>query len=104
MKQTPIRKKGIYVKSQADYLKIVGNKSVYSLEELEMIYKTSKNNLIVIEMVYNGYFGSGKNVTFDTLERNGLFNRYPYEIELSKEDVFKILGMGGKNVQDIVIN
>lgn len=103
--QTVIKKNGLRVKSMEEYLAIVGNKSVYSEDELRAIYiETGNKNIVVIEMLYNGFFGAGHNVTYDTLKRNGLFEKYPYEIELTREDVLKILRIGGKNEQDIIIN
>lgn len=104
-KQTPIKIAKNYQKSQDEFYSIVGNKSVYSKEELSDIYRNSSNKyLVVIEMIYNGYFGAGHNVTFDALSKEGLFDDYPYRINLAREDVLKIIRMGGKREQDIIIN
>lgn len=105
IKQTSIKKNGSYLKSLSEFLSVVGNKSVYSEDELVQIYRNNRNNnLIVIEMIYNGYFGSGHNVNHATLKECGLFEDHPYLIELSRDEVLEILRMGGKDVQDIIIN
>jgi hypothetical protein len=53
---------------------------------------------------YNGYFGKGKNVNHATLKSNGFFNDYPYINKLTMSQFIKVLEMGGKNVQNIIIN
>ena len=63
VKQLPVKKNNEYVRTLDEFLSIVGNKSVYSQDELTRIYNDSGNkNIIVIEMLYNGYFGAGHNV------------------------------------------
>lgn len=53
-------------------------------------------NLVIVEMVYNGFFGKGNNITFKELKETGLFNDYPYNVKLTKEQFELILRMGGK--------
>jgi len=84
------------------YLKLVGNKSVYESKILEEEYK--KRNLCVIELIYNGYFGAGHNIIYNDLKAAGLFEKYPYDIELDRIEIIKIMKMGGKNEHDIIIN
>ena len=86
-----------------EYLNLVGNKSVYTILELTEQYE-QKDNLIAIEMVYNGYFGKGHNVIFKDLKENGLFENYPYNIIYNNKEFIKILEMGGIDVQNTVIN
>lgn len=86
-----------------DFKKIVGNKSVYSEDELQRIYN-DKRNIYVLTMVYNGYLGSGNNITFNELKSKGYFDTYPYQVKLNRTAMEDILRMGGKNVCDIVIN
>lgn len=86
----------------SDFLKIVGNKTVYSEIELKSIY--NKRNVVVLVMLYNGYFGKGRNITHRALKENGYFNGYPYTNKLTKEQFKFILEMGGKNVQDIIVD
>ena len=55
-------------------------------------------------MVYNGYFGKGNNVIYNVLRSEGLFNGYPYELTFNKSDFIKVLELGKKDVQNIIIN
>ena len=61
----------------------IGNKSVFNPEELRERY-VSDRNVLVIEMLYYGYFGEGNNVNMDWLEQNGYWgsNQYPSLIRL----------------------
>ncbi len=47
----------------------MGNKTVYNESELKEIH--GKRNVVVLEMLYDGYFGKGKNITHRTLSDNG---------------------------------
>lgn len=86
-----------------DYLQKVGNKSVYENQELINIYNSNKN-LYLLVMLYNGYLGSGNNITYMALKNAGYFTGYPYQVKLNKNQFENILKMGGKNVQNIIIN
>lgn len=86
-----------------EFIKLAGNKTVYSKNELKSIYN-SKRNVVAIEMVYNGYFGKGHNVTHHTLHSNGLFEEHPYNIIYDKIQTEKIIKMGDKNVQNIIVD
>lgn len=97
-----IKDKGRCRISLDDYIKIAGNKTVFTPEELTQIYQ--KNNVIMLEMVYNGYFGKGHNVTHKKLSDNGLFPAHPYNIDYSKDEFIKILEMGDVNVQNVIID
>lgn len=92
-----------YVKNFSEFKDIVGNKSVYSDNELHNIYY-NKTNIIVLELLYNGFLGKGKNVNFDTLESNDLFKTYPYQIRYTKDEFLKILNLGDKNENDIIVH
>lgn len=50
------------------------------------------------------FLGKGENITFKELKEKGLFNDYPYNIVLSREQFISILEMGGKDVSNIIIN
>lgn len=102
-KVTVIKKNGISEISLKDYLRLTGNKSVYAAEELTDQYN-QKNNLIIIEMVYNGYFGKGHNVIYKKLKENGLFESYPYSIVYGYNEFIKILEMGDIDVQNTIID
>jgi len=97
-----IKTAGNILKSCDEFINAVGNKTVYNSDQLKEIYTSS--NVYVIEMVYNGYFGVGKNITFNDLEGAGLFNGHPYSIKIDRKNVFDILRMGGKNERDIIVN
>lgn len=89
--------------SEADFLKIVGNKSVYGRQELLHIWNNNKN-VIILTMVYNGFFGKGHNVIFKDLKDNGMFDDYPYEMKLNHKQFEQILKMGDKNVSNVIVN
>lgn len=89
--------------SLEDFLKLTGNKTVFSIDELTALYK-EKKNLVILELVYNGYFGKGNNINHKTLTENNFFETYPYSIEYSKEDFKKILAMGNVQVNNVIID
>jgi hypothetical protein len=80
----------------------IGNKTVYNDEKLKEIYK--KRNIFIIELIYNGYLGARNNVTYNWLKSKGMFEGYPYEIELTHNQVLTILKEGGKNENNIIID
>lgn len=98
-----VKNNSIFKMSFEDFCQRAGNKTVYPESELRKLY-SERSNLVLLELVYNGYFGKGKNVTCKTLKDNGLFNSYPYNIQLSKQQFISVLEMGGKNVQNVIIN
>ncbi len=84
----------------------IGNKSVFNEYELQQKY-TSYKNVSVVEMLYYGYFGSGKNVNMDWLDNNGYWasqGQYPTEVKLSPNQFKSILTEGNVNVSDVIIN
>ncbi|WFR55399.1 hypothetical protein QA584_17510 [Anaerocolumna sp. AGMB13025] len=85
------------------YIDLSGNKTIYSQKELTDIYMQNKT-VVVLEMVYNGYFGKGHNITHNELQSNGLFETYPYNIEYTKNEFIRILEMGDTNVQNVIID
>lgn len=101
-KQIIIKRNNKCFITREEFFKLVGNKTVFSLEELNEWY--DKKNLVMIILVYNGYFGKGKNINYATLKENGLFENYPYVNKLTKSQFEKVLEMGGKNVQNIIID
>lgn len=86
-----------------DYIEIAGNKTVFTPEELIKMYQNN-TNVVMLEMVYNGYFGKGHNVTHKELSDNGLFPAHPYNIDYNKDEFIKILEMGDVNVQNVIID
>ena len=99
-----IRINNKYLKTKEQYLNIIRNKSVYNQEELEKIYSSEKN-IIIVEMVYNGYFGKGNNINWIYLKENGYWgDGHPYQISLSKEQFINLLKVGVNNEEDIIID
>lgn len=86
-----------------DFIKSAGNKTVFTSGELSDIFNSGKN-VVMIEMVYNGFFGKGHNINYKTLKENALFDTYPYSIDYSKKEFIKILEMGDVNVQNVIID
>lgn len=91
------------LKTKEEFLKICGNKTIFSKYELSNAYNKQRN-LVVFEFIYNGFFGKGHNVIYKTLKSLGLFNTHPYNIKYSKNDFKRILELGGQNVQNIIID
>ena len=88
-----------------ELLKRIGNKSVYDSQELKTKYDNEKN-VVVIEMLYYGYFGEGHNINMDWLDNNGFWSRgtYPALIQLSPEQFKTILGEGNIDVDNVIID
>lgn len=97
-----IKDKGTELVSLADFIRNAGNKSIFSRQELINIF--SKDNVVMLEFVYNGFFGKGHNVIHKDLKEQGLFNAHPYQIEYSNEEFSRILRMGDRDVQNIIID
>lgn len=97
-----VKKNGVEDVNKEKYLKICGNKTIFKEVELLNFYK--KDNVVVFELVYNGVFGKDNNVIYNDLKKQGLFNTYPYDIIYSKKGFKKILEMGGKDSENIIID
>ena len=85
-----------------EYLANAGNKTVFSKDELSGIYRSP--NVVMIEMVYNGFFDKGHNITYWQLKNKGLFESHPYNIDYSMNEMMEILKLGGKDVCNIIID
>lgn len=97
-----VKNNGVAQMTLDDFIKLCGNKTVFSNEELTEAYE--KKNLVIFEFVYNGFLGEGNNIIHKTLKDLGLFKTYPYGIRYSKEEFCKIMKLGEKNVQNIIID
>lgn len=87
-----------------ELLNKIGNKSVFDKEELRRRYNYD-SNMLVIEMLYYGYFGEGNNVNMDWLEQNGYWgNQYPTLISLGKPAFKSILEKGNVDVSNVIID
>ena len=80
-------------KSWEGFVKAAGNKTVYDEAELKAAFE--KRFVCIITLVYNGYFGQGHNVNNAWLRSRGLFDGHPYDIKLTREEVYSILKEGG---------
>ena len=98
-----VKNGGVVKISLDEFVKNAGNKTVFTAEELTATFNQSKN-IVMLELVYNGYFGKGKNVNHRKLDDSGLFTTYPYNIEYSSEQFKRILEMGDKNVQNVIVD
>ena len=96
-----IKSNGNNVVPFEDFVSHAGNKTVYEEDELHNLY-TNKRNILLIEMVYNGFFGRGHNVTHRALDEANLFRDYPYNIIYTEKEFRAILNMGGVNEHDII--
>lgn len=84
----------------------IGNKSIFSENELKNQY-TSFKNMTIVELLYYGYFGAGNNVNMNWLDNNGFWaggNQYPTEVRLTSEQFKRVLMEGNINVSNVVIN
>lgn len=87
-----------------DYLARVKNKSVFAEEQLVAWYR-GHSNLLLIEMVYLGYFGAGHNVNWMTLKDGGYWqDKHPYMFSYTKEQFFKILRKGDVRIENAVVD
>jgi hypothetical protein len=85
------------------FARTAGNKTVFSADELSKIYHNN-TNVVMLELVYNGYFGKGHNVTHKSLSEGGYFTTHPYSIRLSKVQLTNILRMGDVNVSNVIVD
>lgn len=98
-----IKSSGSAKVSLPEFVGKAGNKTVFTADELEDFF-TSKNNVVMLEMTYNGFFGKGHNVNHKKLNDHGLFYTYPYHLEYSKPQFINILEMGDKDAQNVIID
>ena len=101
-KMDVIKNSGRATMNLNDFIKNAGNKTVFSPEELTIIY--SQSNVVMLELVYNGFFGKGHNVIHKNLKEEGLFEAHPYNLNYTKEQFIKLLEMGDVDVQNVIID
>ena len=94
-----------YLMTFEDLCKRIGNKSVFDQREMLAKYQNDKN-LVVIEMLYYGYFGIGHNVNNAWLSDNGFFSydEYPANIQVSPNQFRTILKEGDIDVSNVIID
>lgn len=98
-----IKSNGSPKMSHSEFVENAGNKTVFSADELESVFK-NKNNVVMLEMTYNGFFGKGHNVNHKELKDHGLFETHPYHLEYSMKQFIEILEMGDKDAQNVIID
>lgn len=96
-----VKTNGRVYMSFEDFKRECGNKTIFSEQILADIYKYK--NVVLLQMIYNGYFGKGNNVNFFHLKNHGLFENYPYSIRYTKDQFDSILKAGRVNVDNIYI-
>lgn len=102
VRSEPIKQNWSYLKSFEEYVKIVGNKSVFTHSEIKNFYEKMKN-LYVLELVYNHAFGKGCNVNYNTLNDNGIWkNGHPYQAVYSMNDFRAILSLAKQNENKLI--
>ncbi len=82
----------------------ISNKSVFDKNELRARFENDKN-VVVIELLYYGYFGAGNNINNAWLSDNGYFTDvYPALIEVSPRQFTEILREGEIDVSNVIID
>lgn len=82
-----------------EFIRMCSNKTIFKEENLRDIYRNQ--NVVIIQLVYNGYFGAGNNVNYFKLKDNDLFKTYPYNIKYTRSEFESILEMGRINIKNI---
>lgn len=99
-----VKRDGRALISFNDFCSTVGNKSIFSTNELCEKFRCEKN-LTVIQLLYGGYFGSGNNVNMDWLSNNGMWSSpgvYPTNVQLTRAQCAAIWNEGGLDAKDVV--
>lgn len=87
-----------------DVLQKVSNKSVFDENDIRAKYENSPS-LVVVEMIYSGYFGAGNNVNWVWLKNHNLWPQgYPTTARLTHAEFRTILGEGGVDVSNVIVN
>lgn len=95
-----------YMMGFDELIQRIGNKSVFDPDELRSRYDNDRN-VMIIEMLYYGFFGEGNNVNMDWLDKNGLWSKdgiYPAQIKLSQDQFKQILREGNVDVDNVIID
>jgi hypothetical protein len=99
-----IKARGQQLVPYSDFLHMVGNKSVFSPEELRTQYETM-TNMTLIDLLYCGYFGAGNNVNWKWLKDNNCWlETHPMNFKYTREQFEKILREGNVDVNNIIID
>ena len=102
-KTTNVKSRGVAYLSYDSFRSLVGNKAVFSDSDLQRMYQ-NEQNIAVVELIYNGFFGKGYNITYHWLKEHNLFEGHPYSIEYSEEEFEMILKEASVDVQNAFVN
>jgi len=97
---------GRYLMQFDELIARIGNKSVFNENDLLERYDKDKN-VVVIEMLYYGYFGEGNNVNKNWLDTHGYWSKsgeYPTSVQLTPTQFKEILTEGNVDVSNVIIN
>lgn len=87
-----------------DLIKRIGNKSVFDKREIRARYNNERT-LVIVDMLYYGFFGAGNNVNWVWLKNNGYWgDGYPTSIRLTPQQFREILREGNIDVPNVIIN
>ena len=99
-----IKSGGRALYSYDQFLRMVGNKSVYTQDELKIKYDTW-DSLTLIELLYYGYFGAGNNVNWVWLKNNDCWPRtHPMNFRYTRSQFERILREGNIDVNNVIID
>lgn len=99
-----IKHEGRELMSFEDFMRRVKNKSVFSDDELVAWYR-GRRNLMVVEMVYLGYFGLGHNVSWRWLSDNGYWHAgHPNQTTYTRAEFMSIVERGDVDVEALVVD
>lgn len=94
---------GRTLRPHEEFRELIKNKSVFNDEELDAHW--AEPNVVVVELVYLGYFGPGKNINWVWLNNNGFTREsHPNQWTYSRDEFFSILSKGGVQVEDVVVD
>lgn len=100
-----VKQNGLELMSFESFCSHVGNKSVYSKNELWEKFQT-ESTITLVKMLYGGFFGAGNNINMDWLEQNGLWapqGVYPTQLQLTPEQCLKIWREGKTNTNNLLV-
>lgn len=98
------KRQGECIVSINDLLNKMGNKTIFTEEQIRSFYD-SNSDVTIIEMLYYGFFGAGNNVNHRWLSDNGCWpNVYPAGVPMKPEVFIKVLKEGNVDVQNIIID
>jgi len=93
-----------YKMSLDDLLRRINNKSVFDENEIRVKYSNDRT-LVIVEMLYYGFFGAGNNVNWVWLKNNGHWpDGYPTTARLTPDQLRAILEEGHIDVPNVIIN